>query len=313
MRDTQHILVVDDEQAICKLLVRQLRDLGGPGGVRVESLCDADDALEAAQLQQPDLVLLDVQIGRRNGFDVIRELKADPRTHDIPVIFITGESDPQQMVQGFDLGAVDYVTKPFEPAELQARVRNALKTKSLLDMLTAQAEIDGLTGLHNRRHFDERLAQELAAAQRYGRRLGLILLDIDYFKRMNDRYGHPKGDAVIRGVSAVLRETCRTSDIPCRYGGDELAAILPEVDTDGLLHFGERLTHAIRTDRELQAQFPLLVTCSLGGAQSTPDCRDPIKLVARADEALYRSKNEGRDRFTLYRNPQARRCEAAAG
>jgi len=219
---------------------------------------------------------------------------------NIPVIFITGLTDSEEKVRGFDLGAVDYVTKPFDVAELKARVNSALKMKSLMDLLASQAQLDGMTGLHNRRYFDQRLSQELSAARRYDRRVGLIILDIDRFKQINDQHGHPKGDKVIIRVAEIIQETCRTTDIPCRYGGDEFAIILSETNNEQAQNFADRLHDRIMKDDELTSIIGEAVTTSIGVAYSEgSEELDASGLLYKADQALYRSKEDGRNRVTI--------------
>jgi diguanylate cyclase (GGDEF)-like protein len=216
------------------------------------------------------------------------------------VIFITTADKSVDKVKAFDLGAVDYVTKPFDPIELRARVRAALKTKALLDLLTSQAQIDGLTGLHNRWFFDTRLREELAAAARRGTHVGLLLLDLDQFKAVNDQFGHPRGDQIAKRFAELLQSACRTYDVPCRYGGDEFAIILPGAGVAETREVGQRVQELIHADTELHNLVPIRVTASLGAAAVLPDASTtPDDLIEQADRALYASKSAGRDRFTV--------------
>ena len=293
MQRRQQVLVIDDASDIHDLVRVCLNDLA----VDVSFAWRGDEGLDAAVRLMPDLILLDLVLPDCDGFDVLAKLKLDPVTREIPVIFISGREEPSSKVKGFDLGAVDYVTKPFEPAELRARVRAALNTKSLMDLLTTRAQIDGLTGLHNRRYFDERLAQELATGRRYHAPLGLLMLDIDHFKSINDSLGHPSGDQVLRNLSNLLRNTCRTSDIPCRYGGEEMAIILPHTGTHDTYKAGVRLLEAIRTSGDLMQILDRPLTASIGAACSMPSDNVTVEqLVAKADSALYRAKSGGRNR-----------------
>lgn len=296
MTPRQKILVIDDSVLIHRLLGARLRELN----VEMLYAVDGQQGLQLARTVDPDLVLLEIHVPGMNGFDVCRSLKADPKTHDIPVIIITAADKSVDKVLAFDLGAVDYIVKPFDPTELRARVRAALNTKALMDMLTSQAQIDGLTGLHNRRYFDNRLAEELAAASRHATAVGLLLLDIDNFKHINDEYGHPKGDQIARRFASILRSACRVYDVPCRYGGDEFAMILPRATRRETGEIGHRLVELIHGDVELRALVPTRITASLGAASAEAgEIVTPDQLLTRADEALYISKQSGRDRFTL--------------
>ena len=296
MADRQKILLVDDSVLIHRLVGARLRELG----VDMVFATDGHTGLQLARTEQPDLVLLDAHIPGMSGFDLCRALKDDAHTHDIPVVFITAADKSVDKVLAFDLGAVDYILKPFDPTELRARVRAALNTKALMDLLTSQAQIDGLTGLHNRRYFDSRLAEELSAASRRDSSVGLLLLDLDNFKQLNDRFGHPKGDQIARRFANLLKNACRTYDAPCRYGGDEFALILPGAGEAETRDAGHRILDLIHHDVELNSVVPTRITASLGAAAALPgELITPEQLISRADRALYQSKTAGRDRFTM--------------
>jgi diguanylate cyclase (GGDEF)-like protein len=296
LRSRQNILVVDDSRLIHRVIGARLKDLA----VELLYAGDGQAGLTLAHERQPDLILLDVHMPGLTGFDVCRLLKASPLTHDIPVIFLTGSDELVDKVKGFDLGAVDYVVKPFDLAELRARVRAALKTKSLMDLLTSQAQIDGLTGLRNRRYFDQCLAQELDDGHRHGAAVGLLLADVDRFKIINDQFGHPMGDQVVCRFAELLHDACRGSDVPCRFGGDEFAIILPGAGCSQTHDCAERLLAMVRHDSLLQTMLSIPVTASVGAAAAlASDHLSPTGLIARADQALYTSKNAGRDRMTV--------------
>ena len=294
MRPT--ILVVDDSELLRKLIVRHLSTYDADV---IE--CDGGrEALELVSRRVPDLILLDIEMPEMSGLDVIAQLKDDPALYRVPVIFLTGTSDRAVKLKAFDLGATDYVIKPFDAAELKARVRTALRTKSLLDLLTTQAMLDGLTTLHNRRFFDERLSVELERCARHDRELGLMLLDIDRFKQINDRFGHPRGDEVIIATARVIKSVCRQTDMACRFGGDEFALILPETDAAGVDIMGQRLNAALREHSALQGLIPEPITFSIGGASTSQLIdADASGLVMLADGALYAVKQGGRNAFRL--------------
>ena len=201
--------------------------------------------LKAARREEPDLILLDLDMPDMSGFDVCRSLKADAELCMIPVLFLSGSTTPEDKIIGLDLGAVDYVTKPFDAFELRARVRAALRTKHLQDLLIEHAHIDPLTGLPNRRALMERLQQEWARIERHGGQLSFIMADIDHFKRVNDRYGHHVGDKVLQEVAGAIAAQCRESDLPARFGGEEFAIVVPDETAAAAVHLAERCRHEI--------------------------------------------------------------------
>jgi diguanylate cyclase (GGDEF)-like protein len=291
------VLAIDDSPEVLALLSVRLK----PEGLKLVTAESYDEGLAMAMELLPDLILLDVDMPEHSGLDLCRRLKEEGATANIPVIFLTGSSDVSTKVHGFDLGAVDYVTKPFHPAELRARVRAALRMKRAQDLLTQRAQIDALTGLRNRAYLDERLAQEMSMAMALGRPLSLIMMDIDHFKNLNDSYGHPFGDLVLQRVGDFLARSVRPCDAVCRYGGEEITLLLTDTPIEGALAVAERVR--IQT-RELELSprgQPVMVTASFGVAEAlavlgrTGDKR-PSALIVAADEALYTAKREGRDR-----------------
>ena len=290
----QSILVIDDSADIHHLLRARLKD----EDVELSSATDGRSGIEAVKQLKPDLILLDVDMPGLGGFDVCRELKNDPVTAPIPVIFLTGVSDPLNKVTGLDLGAVDYVVKPFDFAELRARLRAALRTVRYQKLLEQRAQIVGLTVLWNRAHFDQRLRELLAISWRHRRQTCLVMLDIDHFKLVNDAYGHPFGDRVLEHIAETLRTTTRLSDVPCRYGGEEFAIILPDTDNTGGISMATRLHERISEHRWRKQEHTFTVTASFGvgfgvGGDDASSAAD--QLVLRADSALYRAKRAGRD------------------
>lgn len=293
---TQTILIIDDSPDIHQLLKVRLKNLD----VSLAHALSGAEGMVKTEETQPDLILLDVHMPEASGFDVCRDLNANSSTQNIPVIFLTGAADVDQKVLGFELGAVDYIQKPFDSAELNARVRAALRTKRFQDMLAQRAMIDGLTGLWNRTHFEMRLQDEVAATQRYDRPLSLIMLDVDHFKKLNDNHGHPFGDEVLQAVGEALAETARTSDSACRYGGEEFAVILRETNLEGALILAERLRKLIEGLTLRNKGQDVQVTASFGVSCSEL-CMNPLDfsrrwLITSADGALYAAKHAGRNR-----------------
>jgi diguanylate cyclase (GGDEF)-like protein len=287
------VLVIDDEELVHKLVDARLR----PEGIEVMGELDGDAGIKRAVDESPDLILLDVGLPVLDGFEVCQRLKEHPLTRNIPIVFLTGETTMDAKVRGLDLGAVDYVTKPFDQVELRARVRAALRTKRLQDILEQQSFLDGLTGLWNRAYLDRRLESELSIALRYGRPLSLVMGDIDRFKRINDSYGHLFGDVILQGVACALRECARRSDIVARWGGEEFAVLLTETGLRAGANVAERLRTSIENLRfeangeliEVTASFGLACTEHLSGHL------DHTAMIGAADRALFASKDAGRN------------------
>lgn len=285
----QKVLLIDDSRSIHRLVAFQLAE----EAVDLVGAFSAADGLKLAAELLPDVILLDVALPDLNGFQTCRQLQLNPATNSIPVIFLTAQDAVEDKARGLDFGATDYITKPFEPAELRARVRASLRTKRLLDLLARKAQIDGLTGLWNRPHFDQRLMQEVSLRARVPSPLSCIFLDIDHFKLINDRFGHSRGDDVLRLVAQCISDCCRAEDVVSRYGGEEFGVLSPGVDAAGAVFLAERIRRDIAA---LQVTFdhqPVTITASLGVADISQ--ANPNLLVERADAALYEAKHSGRD------------------
>ena len=285
------ILIIDDNQDALDVaktrLARECPDIVcADGGVT---------GLEAARRERPDLILLDLDMPDLSGFDVCRALKADPDLCMIPVLFLSGTGAAEEKVKGLDLGAVDYVTKPFDAFELRARVRAALRTKHLQDLLIEHAHIDPLTGLPNRRALKERLQREWARIQRHDGQLSFIMADIDHFKRINDAYGHHVGDKMLQEVANAIAESCRQIDLPSRFGGEEFAIVVPGEAISGAVHLAERCRGAVANIHVIVASNVLTTTASFGVADAA-GADSPDELLQHADKALYRAKSAGRNR-----------------
>jgi len=299
---TGTVLVIDDSPEVLAVVAARLR----PEGYRTLVASTWELGLDLAADAQPDLILLDVEMPEMSGLDVCRRLKANPRTSSIPVIFLTAHDDVALKVHSFDLGAADYMTKPFHPAELRARVRVALRAKRVHDDLGERARLDGLTGLLNRRELDRILAAELAG--RGPRDLSLVLVDLDRFKGLNDSFGHAFGDAVLREVGGLLALSVRAGDFACRYGGEEFALILPATDGNAACEVANRVRTSVRAIPFSPTGQPVTVTASFGVAAVSALPRresmvEPAALIDAADVALYAAKRQGRDRVVVYPDP----------
>ncbi|MBP6612794.1 diguanylate cyclase [Aquabacterium sp.] len=289
------LLVVDDQPTNIQVLYRVFAD-----DCQVFMATSGEQALHTAREEAPDVILLDVMMPDMDGYEVCRQLKQDSATRDIPILFVTAHHEAQEEARGLACGAVDFITKPIHPAVVRARVHTHLTLQRQTEVLKRLVFIDALTHAFNRRYFDERLAEEWGRAQRTGRPLGLILIDVDYFKQFNDVNGHQRGDDALRQVAQALKGTIlRPGDVVCRYGGEEFACLLPDTDLDGALQVAQRMKLAVR---DLAIGHPAsavaeVLTISAGVAVRTPTSRgDAAALLALADAQLYRAKAEGRAR-----------------
>jgi diguanylate cyclase (GGDEF)-like protein len=296
--DVQAVLVIDDAQDIHDLVDVRLRS----ESVTLLHALDAEAGLALARERKPDVVLLDLDLPGRSGLDLCKELRGDASLSSIPVIFLTGTVDVATKVKAFDAGAVDYVTKPFDAVELRARVRSALRTKRLLDLLATRAQLDGLTGLWNRSHFDTRIAHAIGAEQRYHRGIAILLVDVDHFKAVNDAAGHPFGDEVLRAVAAAVAAPLRAGDVACRYGGEEFVGILHEIGRAGACVVAERVRARVAALELAHAGRPVKVSISVGYASSdmlpAGQALTVEWIMTSADRGLYIAKRAGRNRIS---------------
>jgi two-component system, cell cycle response regulator len=263
---------------------------------------DGEDALRSVSRTRPDLILLDVEMPNLDGHGMLAKLREDPSTDDIPVVFLTARSSTEDVVEGLRLGAHDYLRKPFEPAELLARVTAALRVKALQDELrqrndelTAMSRTDALTGLPNRRALAGYLEEVCSLARRVGKQAALLMVDVDHFKQVNDTHGHDAGDDVLQEVARRLKSVCRTEDMAGRWGGEEFLVIAPMTGIEGAAALGERVRAAIAASpiHVDETGADLAVTASIG---ATAGVDDGDALLRIADAALYEAKRSGRDR-----------------
>jgi len=296
------VLVIDDCPAIRRLLTAKL----SASGYDVRTAADGHEGVEMARACAPSLILLDLAMPGMDGFEVLRELKQCPALMHTPVIVLSGSDDPCDKATGLDLGAADYVCKPFDAVELRARVRSALRIHRLMRLLAQRARLDGLTGLWNRSYFDERLESELGAHARSGEPVALAMCDLDRFKEINDAYGHPAGDAVLEGFARIIASELRAHDVACRYGGEEFAILFRGAGEAQARAALERI-RARLSETVWPAHPARRVTASFGLACASPEFRTREALVAAADAALYDAKQRGRDRIAtaLIARPRA--------
>jgi diguanylate cyclase (GGDEF)-like protein len=295
----QDILLIDDSKQIHTLVTSLLAE----EPVTIHSAFAMETGLVLASSMRPDLILLDVEMPNADGFETCRRLKANPATANFPIIFLTARTTTEEKVRGLNLGAIDYVTKPFKLSELLSRVRAGLRTSELIHLLEERALIDPLTGLGNRAMFDERFAAEVGLRIRTGTPLSCIALDVDHFKLVNDNHGHPFGDHVLRQIAETLTKICRVEDVACRHGGEEFVVLAPQTSAAHAGLLAERMRVAIAkipfTAKDpLSGQEELVtVTCSFGVADAVGTY--DRSMLERADQALYQSKEQGRNRVSI--------------
>jgi diguanylate cyclase (GGDEF)-like protein len=294
------VLVIDDSQLIHDVLRARL----APENIELLHALDGASGLRMARELRPSLILLDLVLGMESGLYICRLLQDDPELAAIPIVILTGAADTENKVKCLDAGAVDYITKPFDPDELRARVRVGLRIKRYHDLLSRQAHLDGLTGLWNRGYFDERLKAELSAAIRHERPLGLMLIDLDHFKQINDNHGHPIGDRVLQQTAEAVAATVRQGSFVCRFGGDELSVIVREGHEASLWALGRRILEQIGKITISHRAGVIRPSVSIGGASRQEiagggELLTPARLIAAADKALYEAKQAGRGRVMV--------------
>lgn len=296
------ILIIDDSKTVRQEILQLLREISLFDYYR--EAADGIDGLKSLLENKADLVICDVEMPRMDGFKFIAMMQTRDELKDIPVIMLTGRGDQEMKIKGLDHGACDYVTKPFDPGELVARVKVQLKIKKLQDDLKRSNELllelsntDPLTGIFNRRYFMEAVEKEFLRARRKQAPLILSLIDIDHFKRVNDRFGHPQGDQVLVSLASVIQGELRRYDIIARYGGEEFIVLLPETAPDEGIAVVERLRIAVENITFPAPLEQLRVTVSLG-VSVYPEERiaSVYDLIHEADIALYRAKAAGRNR-----------------
>jgi diguanylate cyclase (GGDEF)-like protein len=311
-----NILIVDDDPTSIQLMGRILSGLA-----TLRFATNGADAVRLVHESPPDLILLDAELPGMSGFKVLDALKADVRLSDVPVIFVTGHSETPFEVSALEMGAADFIAKPVRAALLLARVKTHLRMKRMADELRRTATTDGLTGVANRRHFDDMLEREWWRSCRSRDPLALLLVDVDHFKLYNDRYGHPKGDICLQNVAQALTNTLRRSaDLVARYGGEEFGVVLPQTMRSGAEHMAQRMLDAVAAlgIPHAASDTSPIVSVSIGVAYYDEANAEPPKgvtearfrgtdhiqsteadLVLAADRALYSAKHAGRARAML--------------
>jgi diguanylate cyclase (GGDEF)-like protein len=299
MQSKSNILVVDDNPDKLNLIKAALE----LAGYNVTTATDGDEALAALESYQPDLVITDVMMPRMNGYELSERIRANPVTKFIPVIMQTAAGRrSEDLRRANEAGALGYITDPTDLDLLLARTRTLLEFKAYLDVCEEAAFTDHLTGLANRRRFERQLEREVARMERYGHPFSLLMIDIDYFKDLNDSFGHDAGDDAIRRLSKVLREGTRGIDLAARIGGEEFAVLLVETSKEGGYEVAERLRAAIKV---LEIPTARYITASFGVAECPTDAQTAANVLKAADVALYEAKRNGRDRVVVMSPPRS--------
>jgi len=299
------IAIVDDDAAIRRLVRLFLRR----AGYETLEYTTGEEARAGLQSVPWDLVILDRRLPDMDGVVLAHELKSNSDLRSRYIIMLTGEAEQEDKIEGLELGADDYITKPFQYPELLARIRagkrivdlqkELLETNRRLELLSIT---DGLTKLHNHRYFQDELTRAFEESHRYQRPLSLAMIDIDYFKKINDTYGHAVGDDVLRSTAALFRESVRSTDLVARYGGEEFAVMMPETPLHDGVTFAEKIRHLVESTAMQTQAGPLNITVSIGVA-SVPHTRihSTKDLIVSSDRALYRAKKNGRNQVQAER------------
>ena len=296
--DFNSVLLIDDDPHIHDLVAFHLEDRVGT----VVSAYDARSGRSLAIQEQPALILLDIRMPDEDGVSLCRSLQTLPETRDIPVVFLTGCEEQDQLAEAFDAGAVDYIKKPICRTELLARVAARLRAKSAFDRIREQARIDGLTGLGNRAALDECLAEKSSNFEKDGFCFSLAILDLDHFKKINDEYGHRVGDQILAAAAGTFARISRPCDQLFRYGGDEFVAVVPGEDESDAVRVIERMVDAVRGISLELPEGEVGLTCSAGivNPAEVPSLVEINQVLELADRALYQAKRTGRNRAVSY-------------
>ena len=311
----RRILVADDHEDNVELLRARLE----ARGYEVFDARNGEEALKMVPECDPHLILLDVMMPKMDGMEVARRIKSNPDLPFIPIIMQTALDTTESKVEGLDAGADDYITKPINFAELEARVKSLLRIKALQDALMERerelielndkllsiSRTDALTGLDNRRHLEERLEEMFEHSRRLGEPLSCVMFDLDRFKSVNDTYGHQAGDEVLRQLAGILQAEAREIDHVGRYGGEEFMLLLPGTVIDAAVTFAERVRHAVEAHTFTLEETSIIRTISAGvGSYPFPEVESEDALVKAADDALYVAKETGRNRVVRYASPE---------
>lgn len=262
------------------------------------------DIVEKVYTAIPDIIILDTKPAGPSGLEILKKLKSAPSTRDIPVVLIASKKSQTKLAKGYELGAYDYISRPYFKEEIIARLSNITFACERVKELEKLLDRDYLTGLYNRRFFMERFHEELAWSSRYAEPISLMMLDIDYFKKINDTYGHGCGDEILKQIANTMSSELRIEDVVARYGGEEFIILLPNTNAEGVLTAAEKLRAAVH-EKEFfcnTGNTRISVTVSIG-VTTYDECFDlpPDRLIGQADSALYIAKEKGRNRVVVHK------------
>ena len=308
---SRRILVVDGDPESLEIAMVPLRW----EGYDIRGVCSGSEALQTLEQWIPHIVILDWQVQGMSGLKILKQVRE--KFSHVSCIFISAESSIESIIEGLDAGADDYIVKPFVPLEMLARVRTQLRLRDLHEQLVFANEklkelvdIDDLTGLFNMRSFYQKLEFEMERAKRFGREVAVVMMDMDYFKTVNDGHDHLFGSFVLSEVGKIVKANTRNIDIPARYGGDEFVMVLSETNHDGVRHFCERLRSSIEKTTFVSGDDSIQLTTSLGFSVFNPnEAISPRELVRQADHALYDAKKMGRNQIRAYQPENAQVIE----
>lgn len=304
-REDRTILVVDDQPRNLKVLITFLKE----HSFQIRVAISGEQALKYMEKEVPDLILLDVMMPGIDGFETCRQIKGNPQTAALPILFMTALDSVTDKVAGFEAGGADYITKPFQQMEVLARVNAHMTIRKQQQELLQQKKLmqkmsitDDLTGLYNRRHLNTHLIREFEHCKRYKTALSCIMLDLDHFKQVNDSHGHEFGDEVLRSVSALIKESVRSSDYVFRFGGEEFVVLLPETKKEGAMRTAEKIRSTIAAAHIQNSQRTISIRVTISGGVATFQAGDEYaanNLINLADKALYTAKETGRNRIVF--------------
>ena len=289
--ESMNVMIVDDTRPNVLVLQRALNNIG----YNISVAFDGEMALDLIPKVKPDLILLDVMMPGMNGFDVCKLLKKDATVKDIPVIFITAMGMPKDVLTGFEAGAVDYITKPFNLQEVCVRIKTHLTLSAAIKKLIQDSETDSLTGLFNRRTLMKKIENEAMRFKRNQKSFSLLFADIDFFKKINDTYGHAAGDEVLINISNILNTEKREVDQVARWGGEEFLILLPETNLEGAVLHGNKIRELISAKPIIHEGQEIHITMSFGVSEYSEDANIE-KTIDQADQRLYLAKNSGRNK-----------------
>jgi diguanylate cyclase (GGDEF)-like protein len=291
------VLVIEDHPDQRDLLAIVLKR----EGYQVITAANGLEALEKLENENVQIALSDIMMPKMDGFELIKRIRANPALKSIYLILITARIQEGDRVRGLDLGADDYITKPFSFSELLARVRVGTRVVQYQQHLEYQSQIDSLTGLFNRRAFEKKIHEEFERSKRYHNPLSVLIFDLDNFKNINDTYGHHGGDAALVKISETLREMTRQSDFSARFGGEEFVMILPETDQDNAFQVANKIHGAVRSSSFGTTNRPFALTVSIGVSSSSTRAYSTWReMLDDADRAMYLAKNTGKDRVEIW-------------